>query len=199
MRIAAVLHGVGRRLRGTVWVCCTAVLTVTNVGLVWQLHEARNQLSRVFQSINVGGLDWVLATDFSSSDARDRILNQARSRYIVVDCYTKFDAPFVATEAQDLNALVGTSKDLSVFGIMAYASQVEASRFAALHDLRYPVLADPDGSHLQSLDLPRTPWKMLFDRKTRTVILQDPPTQGRPDWSQFTDAVRKLTGPRSGF
>lgn len=171
---------------------CTVALMLSNSFLLWRDIRLGTELNRAYGPISASRAGFLLESPYPVAQRGEDVIGRAPGRYAVVYMLTRFDAPFASADASDLRTIVRSRADVSAFVVLAYAHQAMADRFASQNHLDCPVLEDADGSRLQTLDPPRTPWWLVFDLATRELLCQDGPAAGGRAPDELVKFVQSL-------
>ncbi|HEX5483684.1 MAG TPA: hypothetical protein VFZ08_13760 [Terriglobia bacterium] len=185
-------------VRKNLWPICVVILLSSNGLLIWRTRQMGAELNRVYQPISTTGLHALMMAPLSIPQGGTIMLERVPTHYLVLFIFARYDAPFYANEAVNLNRIVHERPDIAVLGLMAYATPDQALEFVRREGIAYPVAVDTDGRLLRGLNLPRTPWKIVLDYARRKLIYQDPPAMTEQERLQFLAKVLCLPKYRSG-
>jgi hypothetical protein len=182
-------------LRRNLWVLCVVALLAGNASLIWRNRQMSEELGRVYQPINDSGLRSLMMTSLPVAQGGAAMLEMSCGRYLALFIFARYDGPFYRDDAVSLDGIGSRRPGVHVFGLMAYATPSEALRLARREGITYPVLADTTGRILRGLNLPRTPWEIVFDCSRRRLVYQDAPALTGAERRTF--ARRLLSLPRN--
>jgi peroxiredoxin len=165
---------------------------VSNVALLWKVRRIGGELDRVYSAVSPGGLHSLMGSSLPDAQGGTTRLGDIRTRYLILFIFTRCDAVSYTGEAADLDQIGSERPDVSVYGLMAFATAGEAQDFARQNHIGYPILLDRDGRRLRSLNLPRTPWKTIIDRDRGRLVYQDSPADTAFERREFVDKLRSL-------
>lgn len=134
----------------------------------------REELSRVSRPLSASGVHSLMMGPLPSSSGGMTMLHHSCRRYLALIIFARYDGPFYTNEAVSLDQIATKRPDIAVFGLMAYETPEGVREFVRQEGISYPVLNDTDGSTLRNLDLPRTPWDVVFDCARRTLVYEGP-------------------------
>ena len=125
------------------------------------------------------------AFTLESSEGGEVSLKDYAGKWVVLYFYPRDNTPGCTTEAQDFRDAADelAARDAVVLGV-SKDSIASHQKFAAKHDLRFPLLSDPEGEVLESYGA----WgeKNMYGKKRmgiiRTTVLIDPAGEVRKIW-----------------
>jgi hypothetical protein len=147
------------------------------------------ELSRVYQPINDSGVRSLMMTPLPVAQGGTATLEMSCGHYLALFIFARYDGPFYRDDAVSLDGVASQRPGVHVFGLMAYATPSEALRLVRREGITYPVLADTTGRILRGLNLPRTPWEVVFNCSRRRLLYQDAPALAGAERRTF---VRRL-------
>jgi peroxiredoxin len=192
MKQRPLLASLSGAVRKNLWPLCVAALLVSNAALLWKVSKLSGELDRVYRAVSPTGLHSLMASSLPDAQGGTIKLGDVATRYLVLFIFTRYDAPHYTGEAAGLDQVARQRPDVSVYGLMAFATADEAQHFARRERISYPILLDADGRSLRRFNLPRTPWKMIIDRDRGILIYQDPPADTAFERREFLDKLRSL-------
>lgn len=153
----------------------TFVLLGCSAILLWKMYQLRSEAELRPVGANGVALRTLLDRPIRTSDGEWVKLSEVTSRYAVLFAFTAADCAACLPELTELNRAAQIREDLRVYGLMSYSSLEEMEQTRRNFGILYPLLQDAEGKLLQSLEVPRTPWKLVIDLLKR-IVYQDLPT-----------------------
>ncbi len=165
----------------TLYLVCALLLLLSNGVLAWRVWTLQASLAASVKGVDPRGVLELLDTPLSADDGRQVRLAEDSHALVVLFAFTPDDCGPCLSELSELNAL--SRQDAAAFALMSYASPDEARQTRVNFNIDYPILLDPEGGLLTVLKPPKTPWKIVIDRRNRRILYEDPPS--------VTDAERE--------
>jgi len=172
-------------------VFCIVLLGAVGV-LLWRLRLLQHEVDLRPAGAEPLAVAALLDRPLPSVDGREIQLSKLRARGLVLFIFTAADCTACLPELEALRRIAETRRDLSVVGLMAYASLDEARQTERNFGVRFPLLLDATGERVRSLHLPKTPWKVVVDLRERRIALQDPPSLTAFEQEAFVARVDRL-------
>ncbi len=95
-------------------------------------------------------------------------------RYLLLFVTTPLDCAPCRDELSTLESIGEFRPDIAVVALASRSSRQEIEQTKRSYGLTFPFLEDPSGELLDSLRLPATPWKIVFDLTTDRILMEDP-------------------------
>ncbi len=95
-------------------------------------------------------------------------------RYLLLFVTSPLDCAPCRDELSTLESVHDFRPDIAVVALASGSSRQEIEQTRRSYGLTFPLLEDPSGTLLESLQLPATPWKIVFDLTTDRILMEDP-------------------------
>lgn len=186
------MSGGDRGTAGTVVLVASLAVVLVCTGLLfWQVADLRAALAAKSPGPDGRAVAALLERSLPS-ETRDVVLASEPARRIVLFVFTPADCSACLEELPVLEQIQATHEDVRVFALLSHSNLDEAKQLREAFGLSYPILQDPDGSLLDSLDLPKTPWKILVDLRRRAIVYDEPPSVTAVEREAFASRVSTL-------
>ena len=118
-------------------------------------------------------------------------LGDSPADYLVLFLFTPGDCAACLPELRDLSRLAGERSDLAVAAVMSYSNFDEARQTRENFSVDIPIVQDPEGELLNTVDPPHTPWKLVVHRKDRRLLFEEGRTITTEERAAFLARVRQ--------
>jgi peroxiredoxin len=162
--------------------------------LAWRVVGLRTDLMTDASGADASAVRALLSRPIPTSSGDRLTLSNLHTQFLVLMVFTPQDCAACLSELSSLDKISGQRQDVSVVGLMSYASPDEARQTQRNFSVSFPLLDDPDGKIYQTLHLFRTPWKVVVDVPHRRIVYQDPPDVTQAETQAFLDRISELRG-----
>lgn len=171
---------------------CIVLLLFSNGVILWKHTQLRNELRMATANANALPIEAMISQPIRTSTGDAVTLSSLKSRYVVLFAFTQMDCPPCLSELTTLRRISTIRDDIAVYGLMSYANDDEARQTQQNFDFSFPLLQDPEGRILNSLHLPKTPWKIVVSMASRQVVYEDGPSMTKAERETFITRVTNL-------
>jgi peroxiredoxin len=180
------------RLSAAMSPICIALLLLSNGFLLWKYLQGRNVPTRNPRGADDAAVTRLMSQPLQSVNGETFILSNVKSRFIVLYVFTIGDCTLCLQELAQLNAIEPGSTEFQVFSLMSHSNADEMRQTQQNFELNFPVLADPDGKLMDSLRLPKTPWKIVVDVKRKMIVYEDLPSLTKAEREAFLSRLELI-------
>ena len=180
------------RLSAAIAPVCIALLLVSNGFLLWKYRQAQAAPARNRRGADDAAVTRLMTQPLQSLNGETFVLSDVKSRYVILFVFTPGDCTVCLEELSQLNSINTGSSLFQVFSLMSNASLDEMRQTQKNFDVSYPILADPDGKALDSLRLPKTPWKIVVDVKRKQIVYEDLPSITKSEREAFISRLNLI-------
>lgn len=186
------MSGDRARAPGTiVLVASLAVVLACTALLFWQVTDLRATVAAQAPGPDGRAVAALLERPLRA-ESGPVVLAAEPARRIVLFVFTPADCSACLEELPVLEEIQKSHEDIRVFALLSHSNRDEARQLREAFGLSYPILQDPDGSVLDSLDLPKTPWKIVVNPRSRAIVYEEPPSVTAVEREAFASRVATL-------
>jgi len=154
---------------------CFAALLASNGLSLWRVRNLQTTSQRRPAGINIEAVDKFRALPLSHRP-HPMNLTESNHPYLLVFLFRPFDCSTTIEELEKLEQLRVTRPDVAIYGLMFGASWDEARKTEINFGLHFPILADETGALREVFRPPQTPWKVLLNGQTLSILKEDGPS-----------------------
>lgn len=126
--------------------------------------------------VDAMALKKLVTTELDGIDGEKIVVSEVGRRYVVLFFFSALDCPSCLEELTQLEEAETSRADLEVIAVMSYGNEEEARQLRGYYGFNYAIVNDESGLLLQESRIPKTPWKVMIDVASSTILLQDPPS-----------------------
>lgn len=186
------IHRVHRH--ALIYPVCIIVLLLSNGVILWKHMQLRRDIELQAAQPRTKAIEALMSRPIQTANGEPVILADAQARYVVLFAFTQADCMPCLSELTTLNRISQVRRDTKVYGLMGYASPDEVRQTQQNFDFSFPVLPDPTGAVLESLHLPKTPWKIVLSVPSKQIVYEDLPGMTEVEREAFIERVAQLDG-----
>lgn len=171
---------------------CIVLLLLSNGLLLWrQSHVSPSSNGR---GVDTTAVKQLMGKPFFDAEGRKYYFEGTPEKYIVLFVFTSGDCSSCLEELSELNRVAHGNGSFAVYGLMSYASPDEMKQTQKNFNLSFPLLQDPRGEVLETLKLPKTPWKIVVNVERDQVVYEDMPSVTSAEREAFISRLGLLAG-----
>lgn len=171
---------------------CILLLLLSNGVILWKHTQLRNDLRMATANAKALPIEAMISQPIRTSNGEAVTLSSLKSQYVVLFAFTQMDCPPCLAELTTLRRISEIRDDITVYGLMSYANDDEARQTQQNFGFSFPLLQDPEGKILNSLHLPKTPWKIVVSLASKQVVYDDGPSMTKAEREAFITRVTNL-------
>ncbi|MFY9571497.1 MAG: TlpA disulfide reductase family protein [Blastocatellia bacterium] len=175
-----------------VYSVCIILLLFSNGFLLLKHARLRNEVKEKGSPTKAQAIDAVMSMPFRTSNGDSVTLADTKSGYVVLFVFTHSDCAACLEEVTTLNRIREVRPDMRVYGLMSNASPDEVRQTEQNFGISFPLLQDPTGEILNSLHLPKTPWKFVVSVAQKDIAYEDPPSMTEVEREAFLKRLGQL-------
>jgi len=165
-----------RKNRTTGWLFFASFLALLVASLLfaWKAYRLQEELdSGAPRARAVSVRQLIHSTQLTSTGEKVEPVTLSE-RYLVLFVTTPLDCAPCREELASMENISGIRPDIAVIALASHSSPQEIEQTRSSFGLSFPLIVDPSGELLESLNVPETPWKIVYDLTTDRVRLEDP-------------------------
>lgn len=171
---------------------CILLLLLSNGVLLWKHVQLRNDFRIATTRANAQPIEALMSQPMLTSNGDTVTLSNLQNRYVVLFAFTQMDCPPCLSELTTLGQISEIRSDTKVYGLMSYTNSDEARQTQQNFGFSFPLLQDPEGKILNSLHLPKTPWKIVVSVSSKEIVYEDAPSMTKAEREAFIKRVANL-------
>jgi hypothetical protein len=172
---------------------CIVLLLLSNGFILWRHTQLKKELQAASQPKSQI-IPNLMNRTLPALDGEGVTLAKVKSRYVVLFAFTHADCSPCLTELTTLNRISQMRRDMQVYGLMSYSSPEEVRQTQKNFGISFPLLQDPTGEIIESLRLPKTPWKLVLSVANQDLAYEDSPSQSESEREAFLKRLMQLEG-----
>jgi peroxiredoxin len=180
------------RLAAAISPICIALLLLSNGFLLWKYTQARNAPRRNPRGADSEAVARLMTQPMQNVNGERFVLSDVKARFLVLFVFTPGDCTVCLQELEQLNSIQPGSSVFQVVSMMSHSSLDEIRQTQQNFGVNFPMLADPDGKMLDSLRLPKTPWKIVVDVKRKMIVYEDLPSITKSEREAFLSRLNLI-------
>lgn len=174
-----------------VYSVCIILLLFSNGLALYKNAQLRKETKRGDQT-KAQAISAVMSRPLQTSNGDMVTLADSEGRYVLLYVFTHSDCAPCLEELTTLNRIKAIRPDMRVYGLMSNASQDEVRQTEQNFGISFPLLQDPTGEVLNSLHLPKTPWKIVMSVAKKDIAYEDPPSMTEVEREAFLKRLDQL-------
>lgn len=171
---------------------CVLLLLASNGVMLLKHIQLRNEFAKVTARANAHPIESLMAQPLVTATGDTVTLASLPSRYVVLFVFTQMDCTPCLSELSTLGQIGESRDDMRVYGLMSYTNADEVRQTQQNYGVSFPILQDPEGKILSSLQLPKTPWKIVLSVASKQVVYEDAPSMTKAEREAFINRVTNL-------
>lgn len=178
--------------RRLVLALCILLMALSLAVIAWRLPRLLGQSgSSARKPLTPEVIGALLHRSFPVEEGRSLRLADSSADYLVLFLFTPGDCAACLQELRDLEHLAEEQRNLGVAAVMSYSNFDEARQTRENFDVDIPILQDPEGELLKSVQPLQTPWKLVIHREDRRLLFEDGRTVTNAERAAFVARVRQ--------
>lgn len=177
-----------------VYSACIVLLLLSNGFILWKYQQLRQETAQKGNQTKAQAIEAVMLRLFQTATGDTVRLADTKSRYIVLYAFTYSDCAPCLSELTTLNRINDIRSDTKVYGLISHSNLDEARQTQQNFGISFPLLQDPTGEVLDSLHVPKTPWKFVLSVVQREVVYEDLPSLTEVEREAFLKRLGQLEG-----
>jgi len=177
-----------------VYSVCIIVLLFSNGFVLFKHAQLRSEIKQKGDQTKAKAISAVMSRPLQTSNGDTVTLADPKGGYVLLYVFTHSDCAPCLEELTTLNRIKEIRPDMRVYGLMSNASPDEVRQTEQNFGISFPLLQDPTGEVLNSLHLPKTPWKIVVSVAQKEIAYEDPPSMTEVEREAFLKRLGQLEG-----